>query len=102
MKLSIVFTWMKNSDNFDLITNVSFAYLFHKRGGSSKVYRAHFSTSSIVRFTTRPTDETGEPITVPKTCLQCFPRKQKFIELKQISSPLIRSVVDKFAFGIGL
>jgi len=59
-----------------------------------KVSKVRFSTSSMTRFATA--DETGEPIAVPKTCLQCFPWKLKFIELKQISSPLIRLVVEKF------
>ena len=38
MELSIVFRCVKKSDNFDLfmITEVSYTYLFHKRGGSAK------------------------------------------------------------------
>jgi len=68
-ELSIVFTWVKNLDNFDIvmITNVSSTYLFYKRGGSAKVTKAHFATSSMTRFAT--TNATGEPITVPKTCV---------------------------------
>ena len=64
-----MFTRVKNSDKFDflMITNVSSTCLFHKRGGSAKVSKARFSTSSMTRFAA--TDETGEPITVPKTCL---------------------------------
>ena len=68
-KLSIVFTRVKNSDKFDflMITKVSSAYLFHKRGRLPKVSKTRFSTSSMTMFAT--TDETGELITVPKTDL---------------------------------
>jgi len=76
-----------------MITKVSSTYLFHKRGGSVKVSRARASMSSMTKFAT--TDETGQPIAVPKTCLQCFPRNVKLVEYKQISRPLIRSLVDK-------
>ena len=95
-KLSTVFTRVKNSGQVCFFNDhkcIS-TYLFHRRGGSAKVSKARFSTSSMTRFTT--TDETGEPITVPKTCLQCFRRKVKFVELKQNSSPWFSSVVDKF------
>ena len=93
VELSIVSRWVKNSGTFDffMITNVSSTYLSHKRGRSAK---SRFSTSSMNRFAN--TDETGQPIALPKTCLECFPRKVKFVEVKQISSQLIRSVVDKF------
>ena len=64
MEFTILFRCVKNSDNFDffMITKVSSTYLFHKRGGSVKV-----SMPSTTKFAT--TDETGEPIAVPKTCL---------------------------------
>jgi len=65
---SIVFRWVKNSHNIDfvMITNVP-AYLFCKRGGTPKLSKARVSTSSMTMFAA--TDETGEHITVPKTCL---------------------------------
>ena len=87
MEFSILFRCVKNSDNVDLfmITKVFSTYLFHKRGGSVKVSRACVSMSSMTKFVT--TDETGEPIGVP--------RNVKLVEFKQISSPLIRSLVDK-------
>ena len=72
MELSIVFSCVKNSDNFDLfmITKVSSTYLFHIRGGSAKVSSARVSMFSMTKFAT--TDETGEPIAVPKTCCNVF------------------------------
>ena len=87
MKLSIVFRWVKNSDNFDffMITKVSSTYRVPKRGRSAKVSKTRVSTCSLTRFAT--TDETGEHIAVPEICLSCFPRKVKFVELKQVSSP---------------
>ena len=66
-QLSIVFRCVKNSENFDLfmITKVSSTYLFHERGGSTKVSRARVSVFSMTKFAT--THETREPIAVPKT-----------------------------------
>ena len=80
---------VKNSENFDLfiITKVSSTYVFHKRGGSAKVSRVHVSMFSMTKFAT--TEETGEPIAVAKTCLQCFPQNVKLVGLAQISTPLI-------------
>jgi len=93
MVLSIVFRCVKNLYIFDcfMITKVSCTYLFYKRGGSVKVSKEHFSTSSITRFAN--TDEMGEPMTVAKTCMWCFLRKVKYIAHKQISCPVFRFLV---------
>jgi len=54
MKLSIMFGWVKNSDNFDffMITKVSSIYLFRKCEGSPKASKARVSTFSMTRFVT--------------------------------------------------
>jgi len=69
MELSIAFRCVKNLDSFDfiMITKVPSAYLFHKRGWSVNVSKARVSMFSMTKFAS--TDDTWEPIAVPKTCL---------------------------------
>ena len=64
-----------------IVVDISFP---HTRG-SAKVSKTLVSTFSVIRFAT--TDEMGEHIAVPKTCLYFFPWKVKLVELKQTSSP---------------